>query len=73
MINSTASWRPYAAAGASVEMLEPVDGLPDLVFTANAGIVDGQRFVTEPVPSPREARGDPRTTNSGSPRGALRS
>jgi N-dimethylarginine dimethylaminohydrolase len=33
-------------AGASVEMLEPVDGLPDLVFTANAGIVDGERFVT---------------------------
>jgi N-dimethylarginine dimethylaminohydrolase len=33
------------AAGASVELLEPVDGLPDLVFTANAGIVDGNRFV----------------------------
>lgn len=32
-------------AGASVEMLEPVDGLPDLVFTANAGIVDGERFI----------------------------
>jgi len=32
-------------AGASVEMLEPVDGLPDLVFTANAGIVDGRRFI----------------------------
>jgi N-dimethylarginine dimethylaminohydrolase len=33
------------AAGASVESLEPVEGLPDLVFTANAGIVDGSRFV----------------------------
>ena len=33
------------AAGASVELLDPVDGLPDLVFTANAGIVDGGRFI----------------------------
>jgi N-dimethylarginine dimethylaminohydrolase len=33
------------AAGAEVERLEPVEGLPDLVFTANAGIVDGHRFV----------------------------
>jgi N-dimethylarginine dimethylaminohydrolase len=32
-------------AGASVELLDPVEGLPDLVFTANAGIVDGNRFV----------------------------
>jgi N-dimethylarginine dimethylaminohydrolase len=33
------------AAGAEVEVLEPVDGLPDLVFTANAGLVDGRRFM----------------------------
>ncbi|MCU1346553.1 MAG: Amidinotransferase [Acidimicrobiia bacterium] len=33
------------AAGATVEILEPVEGLPDLVFTANAGIVNGQQFV----------------------------
>lgn len=32
-------------AGATVETLDPVEGLPDLVFTANAGIVDGNRFV----------------------------
>jgi N-dimethylarginine dimethylaminohydrolase len=32
-------------AGAEVEILEPVDGLPDLVFTANAGIVNGDQFV----------------------------
>jgi len=32
-------------AGATVELMEPVEGLPDLVFTANAGIVDGDRFV----------------------------
>ncbi|MEO7836069.1 MAG: arginine deiminase-related protein [Acidimicrobiales bacterium] len=33
------------AAGAEVEVLEPVEGLPDLVFTANAGIVNGEQFV----------------------------
>jgi N-dimethylarginine dimethylaminohydrolase len=34
------------SAGAVVELLDPVPGLPDLVFTANAGIVDGERFIT---------------------------
>ena len=33
------------AAGAEIEEMEPVAGLPDLVFTANAGLVDGSRFV----------------------------
>ena len=33
------------AAGATTEVLDPVAGLPDLVFTANAGVVDGCRFV----------------------------
>ena len=33
------------AAGATIEFLEPVEGLPDLVFTANAGIVRGPQFV----------------------------
>ena len=32
-------------AGASVEVLDPVPGLPDLVFTANAGVVNGMQFV----------------------------
>jgi N-dimethylarginine dimethylaminohydrolase len=32
-------------AGAEVELLEPAPGLPDLVFTANAGIVNGRQFV----------------------------
>ena len=31
--------------GVAVETLPPVRGLPDLVFTANAGIVYGRRFV----------------------------
>jgi N-dimethylarginine dimethylaminohydrolase len=32
-------------AGAEVELLPAVQGLPDLVFTANAGIVNGDQFV----------------------------
>jgi N-dimethylarginine dimethylaminohydrolase len=32
-------------AGAAIEFLDPVPGLPDLVFTANAGVVDGATFV----------------------------
>ena len=33
------------AAGAEVDLLEPQPQVPDLVFTANAGIVSGQHFV----------------------------
>ncbi|HZQ83228.1 MAG TPA: arginine deiminase-related protein [Acidimicrobiales bacterium] len=33
------------AAGAEVELLEPHPNHPDLVFTANAGIVNGDQFV----------------------------
>jgi arginine dihydrolase len=33
-------------AGAEVETIDPVDGLPDMVFTANAGLVWGERFVS---------------------------
>jgi N-dimethylarginine dimethylaminohydrolase len=32
-------------AGATVETIEPVKGLPDMVFVANAGLVDGQRLI----------------------------
>ena len=32
-------------AGAEVELMDPQPGLPDLVFTANAGLVDGNRFI----------------------------
>jgi N-dimethylarginine dimethylaminohydrolase len=32
-------------AGATVDYLEPVAGLPDMVFTANAGLVDGRTFI----------------------------
>jgi N-dimethylarginine dimethylaminohydrolase len=37
--------RTLEMAGASVELQPAVEGLPDLVFTANAGVVDGSRFV----------------------------
>ena len=33
------------AAGADIELQKPHDGVPDLVFTANAGIVNGRQFV----------------------------
>jgi ornithine--oxo-acid transaminase len=32
-------------AGAEVEVLDPLPGLPDLVFTANLGLVDGDAFI----------------------------
>jgi N-dimethylarginine dimethylaminohydrolase len=32
-------------AGAAVEVMEPRQGVPDLVFTANAGVVNGTQFV----------------------------
>ena len=32
-------------AGAEIEVIEPREGWPDMVFTANAGIVNGRRFV----------------------------
>ncbi|MEO6892416.1 MAG: arginine deiminase-related protein [Ktedonobacteraceae bacterium] len=32
-------------AGAKVEIIEPVKDLPDMVFVANAGLVDGQRLI----------------------------
>jgi N-dimethylarginine dimethylaminohydrolase len=44
-------------AGAEVEHMEAVDGLPDLVFTANAGLVDGRRFVPSRFRH-RERRGE---------------
>jgi N-dimethylarginine dimethylaminohydrolase len=33
------------AAGAELEFMDPAEGWPDLVFTANAGIVNGRQFV----------------------------
>ncbi|MEX2658876.1 MAG: hypothetical protein WD232_04195 [Acidimicrobiales bacterium] len=39
-------------AGASIELQEPQAGLPDLVFTANAGLVNGDRFVASRFRNP---------------------
>ena len=33
------------AAGAVVEILPPEEGWPDLVFTANAGLINGRQFI----------------------------
>lgn len=33
------------AAGAEIEVLDPHPGVPDMVFTANAGLVNGRQFV----------------------------
>lgn len=35
----------YRDAGAQIELLDPRAGLPDLVFTANLGIVDAKTFI----------------------------
>jgi N-dimethylarginine dimethylaminohydrolase len=45
-----------AESGATVELLEPVEGLPDLVFTANAGIVNGSQFVAARFRHPERQR-----------------
>ena len=45
------------SAGAEVDVLDPVEGLPDLVFTANAGIVNGDQFVPSSFRYP-ERRGE---------------
>jgi N-dimethylarginine dimethylaminohydrolase len=47
--------RTLEQAGADVEVLEPADGLPDLVFTANAGIVSGRQFVPSRFRHPERA------------------
>ena len=45
-----------AASGATVELLDPVEGLPDLVFTANAGVVNGTQFVAARFRHPERQR-----------------
>ena len=45
-------------AGAQIEVLEPVPGLPDLVFTANLGLVDGDTFIPARMRHP-ERRDEP--------------
>jgi N-dimethylarginine dimethylaminohydrolase len=40
-----ALYRAYSDLGVSVELVDQVAGLPDMVFTANAGVVHGKRVV----------------------------
>jgi N-dimethylarginine dimethylaminohydrolase len=46
-------------AGAEVTTLEPAERLPDLVFTANAGVVWGDRFVPSRFKHPERAGEEP--------------
>jgi ornithine--oxo-acid transaminase len=46
------------AAGAEVQTLTPQPGLPDLVFTANLGLVDGDTFIPARMRHP-ERRAEP--------------
>lgn len=60
---SMAQWeelvRNIEAAGATVETIDPVDGLPDMVFTANAGLVWGDRFVPSSFKHPERSGEEP--------------
>jgi arginine dihydrolase len=42
--------------GAGVELLTPMKGLPDLPFTANAGLVSGQKFIRSNFRFPQRQR-----------------
>jgi N-dimethylarginine dimethylaminohydrolase len=48
-----------ATLGIRVDVLEPVKGLPDLVFTANAGLVVGRRFIGSRFLHPERQREQP--------------
>lgn len=39
-------YRTYKELGVQIELIQQVEGLPDMVFTANAGIVKGMTFVS---------------------------
>jgi len=46
-------------AGSSLERMQPVPGLPDLVFTANAGVVVGRKAVPSRFRHPERRREEP--------------
>lgn len=55
---ATAQWRELYQVlteelGATVELLTPVRGLPDLTFTANAGYVEGTLFISSAFKHPQ--------------------
>ena len=57
-----AQWRNLHGAltklGVAVELMTPQPGLPDLVFTANAGMLYGRRFRVDDVAEEPVVRGD---------------
>jgi N-dimethylarginine dimethylaminohydrolase len=52
-------YRLLLEAGATVELMTPVQGLPDLVFTANAGVVFHQKFFSSRFRHKVRAREEP--------------
>ena len=56
--SGTRSSRRCARPAREIEVLEPQPGLPDLVFTANLGIVDGDTFIPARMRHP-ERRAEP--------------
>src|SRR5258707_585264 len=56
-------WRNLRTAllglGVQVELMTPREGLPDLVFTANAGLVFGNRFFSSRFAHPERQRETP--------------
>ena len=61
-----------AALGVQIELMTPQQGLPDLVFTANAGLVFENRFFSSRFRHDVRARRR-RTSTPGLPRMASRS
>lgn len=47
----------YRELGVTVELMDPVEGLPDMVFTANAGVAGGDLFISSNFRHP-ERRGE---------------
>lgn len=39
-------YEAYLKFGVSIELIKQVEGLPDMTFTANAGIVSGKKFIS---------------------------
>jgi N-dimethylarginine dimethylaminohydrolase len=51
--------REIESAAADVELLSPIEGLPDLVFTANAGLVFGERVLLSRFRHPQRQGEEP--------------
>jgi len=49
----------YRHAGEKVELVEPVPGLPDMVFTANGGLIWGKQFVRSNMHHPERQGEEP--------------